>query len=71
MIDLGALGDAFSLLFSSFQPWMVVVPGLIIGLLFGSVPGLQTSMAMAVFLPATLGMDFLSQYCVREHDDPK
>lgn len=60
MIDLSALGDAFSLLFSSFQPWMVVVPGLIIGLLFGSVPGLQTSMAMAVFLPATLGMDFLS-----------
>jgi putative tricarboxylic transport membrane protein len=60
MIDLGALGDAFGLLFSSFQPWMVVIPGLIIGLLFGSVPGLQTSMAMAVFLPATLGMDFLS-----------
>lgn len=60
MIDLAALGDAFGLLFGSFQPWMVVIPGLIIGLLFGSVPGLQTSMAMAVFLPATLGMDFLS-----------
>lgn len=60
MIDLGALGDAFGLLFTSFQPWMVVIPGLIIGLLFGSIPGLQTSMAMAVFLPATLGMDFLS-----------
>lgn len=60
MIDLGALGDAIGLLFGSFQPWMFVIPGLIIGLLFGSVPGLQTSMAMAVFLPATLGMDFLS-----------
>lgn len=60
MIDLSALGDAFSLLFGAFSPWMMVVPGLIIGLMFGSVPGLQTSMAMAVFLPATLGMDFLS-----------
>lgn len=60
MIDFGALTDAVILLTSSFQPWMVVIPGLIIGLLFGSIPGLQTSMAMAVFLPATLTMDFLS-----------
>ncbi|RAI02083.1 hypothetical protein DLJ53_11960 [Acuticoccus sediminis] len=60
MIDLGSLSDAFALLGSSFTPWMFVVPGLVIGLVFGCVPGLQTSMAMAVFLPATLTMDFLS-----------
>lgn len=60
MIDLIAFGDAFALLSSSWQPWLVVVPGLVIGLVFGCIPGLQTSMAMAVFLPATLSMDFLT-----------
>lgn len=60
MIDLSSLSDAFALLGSSWTPWSLVVPGLIIGLVFGCIPGLQTSMAMAVFLPATLTMDFLS-----------
>jgi len=60
MIDLSSLYDAFALLGSSWQPWGLVVPGLIIGLVFGCIPGLQTSMAMAVFLPATMTMDFLS-----------
>lgn len=60
MIDLSALADAVSLLSSSWGPWLVVVPGLIIGLVFGCIPGLQTSMAMAIFLPATLSMDFLT-----------
>lgn len=60
MVDLSSLSDAFALLGSSFVPWSFVIPGLIIGLVFGCIPGLQTSMAMAVFLPATLAMDFLS-----------
>src|SRR3546814_3089801 len=60
MIDFPALADALSLLSTSWEPWLVVIPGLIIGLVFGSIPGLQTSMAMAVFLPATLSMDFLT-----------
>lgn len=60
MFDLSSLSDAVSLLGSSWTPWLLVIPGLIIGLVFGSIPGLQTSMAMAVFLPATLTMDFLS-----------
>lgn len=59
MIDFGAVQQAIDLLFSSFAPWMVVLPGLIIGLVFGSVPGLQISMAMAIFLPITLHMDFV------------
>ena len=59
MIDQFALSQAFGLLFSSFSPWLWVVPGLLIGLVFGSIPGLQISMAMAVFLPVTFGMDFL------------
>jgi len=59
MIDMHALGQALHLLFHSFAPWMVVIPGLVIGLVFAAVPGLQISTAMAVFLPATLYMDFL------------
>lgn len=59
MIDHVALSQAFGLLFASFEPWLWVIPGLLIGLVFGSIPGLQISMAMAVFLPVTFGMDFL------------
>lgn len=60
MMDFNAAGQALQLLFSNWEPWLVVVPGMLIGLLFGAVPGLSTSMAMAIFLPATLYMDFLS-----------
>ena len=60
MIDLQAFAGAFEVLGASWQPWLMIVPGILIGLSFGCVPGLQTSMAMAIFLPATLFMDFLS-----------
>ena len=59
MIDWPSLASAFSLLFSSIDPWLVVVPGILIGLIFGAIPGLQISMAMAIFLPMTLYMDFM------------
>ena len=59
MIDFGAVQHALDLLFGSFTPWLVVLPGLIIGLVFGSIPGLQISMAMAIFLPVTLHMNFV------------
>ncbi len=59
MIDWPSVGAAFDLLFTSIDPWMVVVPGILIGLLFGAIPGLQISMAMAIFLPMTLYMDFM------------
>jgi putative tricarboxylic transport membrane protein len=59
MMDFDALQSGLSLLFSSLAPWMVVIPGILIGLVFGAVPGLQISMAMAVFLPLTLYMDFM------------
>ena len=59
MLDFPALGAGLSLLFSSFSPWMVVIPGILIGLTFGAIPGLQISMAMAIFLPMTLYMDFM------------
>lgn len=59
MIDFIAVQQALDLLFGSFTPWLVVIPGLVIGLVFGSIPGLQISMAMAIFLPLTLNMDFV------------
>ncbi|MCA0849804.1 tripartite tricarboxylate transporter permease [Salipiger thiooxidans] len=59
MIDFSALLGAFAILGAGLGPWLVVIPGLVIGLIFGAVPGLQISMAMAIFLPMTLYMDFL------------
>ena len=59
MIDVDALGSGLNLLFSSATPWLIVVPGILIGLVFGAIPGLQISMAMAIFLPMTLYMDFM------------
>jgi len=59
MIDFIAVQQSLELLFGSFTPWLVVIPGILIGLTFGSIPGLQISMAMAIFLPLTLHMDFV------------
>ncbi|SNS06029.1 putative tricarboxylic transport membrane protein [Antarctobacter heliothermus] len=59
MIDVPALATALDLLFGSFSPWLFVIPGLLIGLVFGAIPGLQVSMAMALFLPLTFSMDFI------------
>ena len=60
MLEMDSLQAAVGMLFSSGTPWLVVIPGLIIGLVFGAIPGLQISMAMAVFLPMTLYMDFMN-----------
>jgi putative tricarboxylic transport membrane protein len=59
MIDISAFTAALGLLGSDPIAWLVVIPGLFIGLIFGAIPGLSISIAMAVFLPATLYMDFL------------
>ena len=59
MIDVPAFFGATDLLFGAWQPWLVVPPGLLIGLVFGAVPGLSVPVAMAVFLPLTVYMDFL------------
>ncbi len=60
MIDFSALASAIHLLTSSFLPWLVILPGLLIGLAAGAIPGVSGSMAMAVLLPLTAYMDFLS-----------
>jgi len=59
MIDTAAFGSAVAMLAGSLDAWIWVVPGLLIGLIFGALPGISVSMAMALALPATLYMDFL------------
>ncbi len=59
MLEIPSILSALNLLFGSVDPWLVVIPGIIIGLFFGATPGLQISMAMAIFLPITLYMDFV------------
>ncbi len=59
MIDVHSFLAALTLLSASAAPWLIVIPGILIGLVFGAIPGLQISMAMAVFLPMTLYMDFV------------
>ena len=59
MLDLNAIGDALTILSSSYVAWVYLIPGLLIGLFFGAMPGISITMAMAIFLPLTLYMDFL------------
>jgi len=59
MIDLTALSGAYALLTSSLDAWIWLIPGLMIGLFFGAMPGISITMAMAIFLPMTLYMEFL------------
>ena len=59
MLDLTAVDGALTLLTSSYIAWIYVIPGLLIGLFFGAMPGISITMAMAIFLPVTLYMDFL------------
>ncbi len=60
MIDLSAAGSAVDLLLGTPTAWLVIVPGLLIGLLAGAIPGISASMAMVILLPMTLYMDFVS-----------
>lgn len=60
MFDLAALQQALVLLTTDVAPWIWVPVGLVIGLIFGVLPGLSVPIAMAVFLPITLYMDFLT-----------
>ena len=59
-MDTASISSAVDLLTGSALAWLVMIPGVIIGLVFSAIPGLTISIAMAVFLPSTLYMDFLS-----------
>lgn len=59
MIDLDATASAISLLSTDPMAWMVIAPGILIGLLAGAIPGISASMAMVILLPFTLYMGFV------------
>jgi putative tricarboxylic transport membrane protein len=59
IIDIGATQSALGILSSSWSAWVWVIPGLLVGLFFGAMPGISITMAMAICLPMTLYMDFL------------
>ncbi|NNU80169.1 tripartite tricarboxylate transporter permease [Halovulum dunhuangense] len=59
MIEIDSVNGAFALLTSNPEAWLYLLPGLLIGLVFGAMPGISITMAMAFALPATLYMDFL------------
>jgi putative tricarboxylic transport membrane protein len=58
-MNMNDVMGGFGLLYSDLSVWLIVIPGILIGLIFGAIPGLQISMAMAIFLPLTLYMDFM------------
>lgn len=59
MIDFSASEAAMQLLFGSWDPWLIIIPGLFLGLLAGAIPGVSGSMGLALVLPITVYLDFL------------
>jgi len=59
IIDIAATQSAIGILASSWSAWVWVIPGLLVGLFFGAMPGISITMAMAICLPMTLYMEFL------------
>jgi putative tricarboxylic transport membrane protein len=59
VIDLHALQSAFGILSSSNVAWLLVVPGVVLGMLGGALPGVSGALILALVLPLTLRMDFL------------
>jgi len=60
MLDNDAINGAVKMLTSSWQPWIVVVPGLIAGMVGGAIPGLSGVMVLALLLPLTVHMDLFT-----------
>ena len=59
MIDTAAVREALALLGSSADAWIYVIPGLLLGLIAGAIPGLSVVVALALALPLVQYMDFL------------
>jgi putative tricarboxylic transport membrane protein len=59
MIDVPAFTSALNILATSAGAWLWIFPGLVIGLVFGAIPGISITMAMAIVLPMSLYMEFL------------
>lgn len=59
MFDMADLTSAFGILTGNPSAWFMLIPGLLVGLVFGAMPGISITMAMALFLPMTMYFDFL------------
>lgn len=59
-IDFDAMRHALEILSGAWEAWLVVIPGLLLGLISAAIPGMSGAVAMAVVLPLTPFMDFLS-----------
>lgn len=60
LLDFDAVVGALYILSTQASPWLWMIPGLLIGLFTGALPGLGVPIAMSVLLPLTYSMDFLS-----------
>lgn len=60
MIIFESLQEAVGILTSSWSPWLVIIPGLFIALVGAALPGISPSLVMALLLPFTLYMDFVT-----------
>lgn len=60
LIDFPALDRGLGMLAANVEPWLAILPGLFIGLLGGALPGISGTMILALMLPVTLYMDFLT-----------
>jgi putative tricarboxylic transport membrane protein len=59
MIDFDAVSGGLTLLGSSGEAWLYVIPGLLLGLIAGAIPGLSVVVALALVLPLLQYMGFL------------
>lgn len=60
IVDVPAFLSALTILGTSAGSWGWIVPGLLVGLAFGAMPGMTITMAMAIVMPMSLHMEFLS-----------
>lgn len=53
---------AFPQIFSSPMAWVLIFGGCVIGIIFGSIPGLTAGIAIALFLPLTFKMEIVPSF---------
>lgn len=60
IIDPAALSGAIDILSAQWAPWLLIIPGLLIGLVAGAIPGFGPGAILAILLPVSYHLDFLS-----------
>ena len=60
MIDWQALQSAIHILAGSYTAWLLIIPGIALGMIGGAIPGVSSALILAIVLPATLWMSLLS-----------